>query len=133
MFYIFLEAVETRDEGYQYQTFINFSGPVKGKISMYFSQHLAETMVQNMLNIDRDEIKENLLEDCLKESLNMICGNFLRKVDASKVFDLSIPLFTATGQTQVHVSAVPEEHGLRLDFTGGDSRLALVLTAPAEM
>ena len=72
---------------------INFSGSVNGEIQIFLNRAIAETMVKNMLNLHQDEIDLPIMADCVKESLNMICGNFLRKLDPERVFDLSIPTF----------------------------------------
>ncbi len=57
----------------------------------FFPENFARTMAMNMLNLEPDEINPVIVEDCLKESANMICGNFLRKFDADWVFDLGLP------------------------------------------
>ena len=64
-----------------------------GKIHVFFTRGVAETMVQNMLSVDAGGVTDKLIEDCTKEALNMISGNFLQKYDSSKIFDLSIPVF----------------------------------------
>ncbi len=92
MFFVFLEPVD-EDIKCDMIASINFTGPVKGTIDVLLSADLASAMVQNMLSIDEDSITTRLIEDCAKESANMIAGNFLQKYDSSKVFDLSIPAF----------------------------------------
>jgi CheY-specific phosphatase CheX len=95
MFFVFLEPL---DEDVKYDTIssINFTGPLKGEIKVFFTTGLAENMVQNMLSLNRKEVTEKMIEDCAKEAVNMIGGNFLQKLDSSKVFDLSIPMFAKT-------------------------------------
>ena len=92
MFFVFLEPVE-EDVKYDMIASINFVGPIKGEIDVLLTHDLACAMVQNMLGVDADGVTQNLIEDCVKEALNMIGGNFLQKYDSSKVFDLSIPVF----------------------------------------
>ena len=92
MFFVFLEPAD-EEISYEMISSIEFLGPVKGDIRVYFSYGVAETMVRNMLGIDNSEITDRLIEDCTKEAVNMISGNFLHKYDSSKVFDLSIPEF----------------------------------------
>lgn len=91
MFFVFLEPLD-EDVKYDMISSINFVGPVKGEIKVFFTTGLAETMVQNMLSLNRKDITEKMIEDCTKEAVNMIGGNFLQKLDSSKVFDLSIPM-----------------------------------------
>ena len=95
MFYIFLEPAE-QEAGvgagtYRWRSAISFSGAVQGEMAALFSQPLAELMVRNMLNDEGDQVADDLLSDCLKEAINMICGNFLQKVNPAMVFDLSLP------------------------------------------
>ena len=90
MFFVFLEPC---DEEIKYDLIasIEFSGPVKGNIRAYLSTGIANSMVENMLGLEGAEIKDKTREDCAKESLNMIAGSFVHKLDAGRVFDLSIP------------------------------------------
>jgi CheY-specific phosphatase CheX len=122
MFYVFLEPADRADGEYHYRAVINFSGPLSGKLTAIFSRPLAEVMLQNMLNIDRDEINEKLMEDCLKESLNMTCGNFLGKYDSAQVFDLSLPTYSSC--RQLAGDATETDSGkIRLNFLSGTGRL----------
>jgi CheY-specific phosphatase CheX len=90
MFFVFLEPF---DEGIPYDmvTSIQFSGPTRGEIKAYLSNGMASTMVQNMLGLEPKDVMDRTREDCVKEALNMISGNFLNKLDATQVFNLSIP------------------------------------------
>lgn len=92
MFFVFLEPVD-EDIRYDMIASINFNGPIKGTIDILLTADLASAMVQNMLSVDENGVTPKLIEDCAKESANMIAGNFLEKYDSSKVFDLSIPTF----------------------------------------
>jgi CheY-specific phosphatase CheX len=92
MFFVFLEPLD-EEVKYEMITSINFSGPVNGEIHIFFTRGVAETMVQNMLGVEESGITDKLIEDCAKEAVNMVSGNFLQKYDSSKVFDLSIPVF----------------------------------------
>ena len=92
MFFVFLEPLD-EDVKYDMISSINFTGPVSGEINVFFTIGLAETMVQNMLSLNRKDVTEKMIEDCAKEAVNMIGGNFLHKLDSSKVFDLSIPTY----------------------------------------
>jgi CheY-specific phosphatase CheX len=92
MFFVFLEPLD-EEVNFDMITSINFTGPIKGEMHVYFTRAVAETMVQNMLSVDARGITDKLIEDCTKEAVNMISGNFLQKYDTSNVFDLSIPVF----------------------------------------
>lgn len=92
MFFVFLEPFDDEIK-YDMLTSIQFSGPVKGEIRAYLSAGIASIMVQNMLGLESGEVTDKTMEDCAKEALNMIAGSFVHKLEASKVFDLSIPAF----------------------------------------
>jgi CheY-specific phosphatase CheX len=128
MFYVFLEPIEKTHWDHQAVVSIRFTGPMNGVIETYFSKGLSEVMVQNMLNLDEGEVSEKLREDCLKESVNMICGNFLRRLDSSKVFDLSLPLCETPGGQQKDDSTAGSEQKLLLDFASGNEKLGIMCT-----
>ena len=92
MFFVFLEPVD-EDIRYDMMASIQFKGPRKGLIRAYISRPIASVMVENMLGLDPKEVTDKTMEDCAKESLNMIAGSFLNKLDSKKVYDLSIPTY----------------------------------------
>ncbi len=92
MFFVFLEPFDDEIQ-YDMMTSIQFSGPVKGDIKAYLSRGIANIMVENMLGLETKDVTDKMREDCAKEALNMIAGSFVHKLDASKVFDLSIPAY----------------------------------------
>jgi CheY-specific phosphatase CheX len=126
MFYVFLEPFENNVWNHHSMVSIHFSGPMTGGLTACFSQELADAMVMNMLNIEESEITGKLREDCLKESVNMICGNFLRNIDSSKVFDLSLPVYESRNDQTEHTASGPAEQMLRLDFTSGSGMLRVI-------
>lgn len=90
MFFVFLEPVD-EDIRYDMTASIRFTGPLQGELTAFISERMAVSMVENMLGLEKQEVTHKQMEDCAKESINMICGHFLNKLDPSKVFDLSIP------------------------------------------
>lgn len=129
MFYVFSEPLESNDEQYQMRSVIGFHGPVSGKIQLYLDRAIAETMVKNMLSFsDDDEINDEILADCIKESLNMICGNFLRKLDPDRVFSLTIPTFNFIHE-DIHVELEKEEPVISLSLVSDNGRMKLVMKA----
>lgn len=127
MFYVFLEPAESLDGERSYRAAINFSGSLTGELTAFFSRPLAEAMLKNMLNVGENEINERLMSDCLKESVNMICGNFLSKHDSGQVFDLSIPTHASGLQVDATKAAMDSE-ALRLGFSGGGGSLMVTMT-----
>ncbi len=86
-------------------------------------------MAANMLNLRPDEVDLGIMGDCVKESLNMICGNFLRKLDPQKVFNLSIPTFNPIdGGDEETETQNPE---MDLVFVADGGHVRLTMTAPA--
>ncbi len=92
MFFIFLDPADQEESGYEWESTISFDGAEKGTIKIFLSDALLRAMVQNMLSISENSISSSDMEDCAREAVNMICGNFLAKFDSTKRFDLSIPL-----------------------------------------
>ncbi|MHB8770913.1 MAG: chemotaxis protein CheX [Syntrophales bacterium] len=92
MFFIFLELSDKGGPRYDLMTSIGFTGPCAGEINLGFSESLARSMVENMLGLKREEITRAMMEDCAKEAVNMIGGQFLRTLDATKVFNMTMPV-----------------------------------------
>jgi CheY-specific phosphatase CheX len=129
MYYIFSEPLKGNGGNYQMKSTINFSGPNNGSIQIFLSRGIAETMVKNMLNLQNDEIDLPIMADCVKESLNMICGNFARKLDPERVFDLSIPIFEMISEDGDN-GPVAMDHQVNLTFVADAGNVRLIMTAP---
>ena len=94
MFFIFLEP-GARAAVHDYEAAIRFDGPRRGAIRILFTRAVARLMVRNMLGRGNGDVTEPHVEDCAKEAANMVCGNFLVNVDASKKFNMSLPEYSA--------------------------------------
>ncbi|MGO9139650.1 MAG: chemotaxis protein CheX [Syntrophales bacterium] len=94
MFYVFLEPVDDKDSDYAMEAAIQFTGDLKGEMSILVSDGLAKSMVHNLLGLETKQMTKEDIEDCVKEVANMICGNFLGKLDRTTVFDLSVPSYS---------------------------------------
>jgi len=127
MFFVFLEPVD-EDVKYDMVASVNFTGPIKGKIDLMLTRDLACAMVQNMLGVDEGGETQKLIEDCVKEAVNMISGNFLQKYDSSKVFDLSIPLFKNESAVLATQEVVANETVWNLSFESNDSLLGVKMS-----
>jgi CheY-specific phosphatase CheX len=92
-FFVFAEPVREADADYRIRADIEFRGPIEGALKIFMSDELAHVMVKNMLSLDDDQVTKPVIEDCVKECINMICGSFVRRVDPDHVFDLAIPGF----------------------------------------
>ncbi|MFH1078929.1 MAG: chemotaxis protein CheX [Pseudomonadota bacterium] len=92
MFFTFLEQTGTGRRQYDSVTAISFSGPLAGEIQLHLSDPLALAMVENMLSVSQHEITREMKEDCAKEAINMISGEFLRTLDTTKSFHMGVPV-----------------------------------------
>jgi len=124
MFYIFLEPLNDESNEYDMEAAIRFEGFLSGEIRLLLSMDIAKTMIQNMLSLKKDEITTQRMEDCSKEAVNMICGNFLGKFDSTKVFNLTIPSF-GMGSTIIE----PGKNACRMDFDSDEGRVGLIIDA----
>jgi CheY-specific phosphatase CheX len=102
MFYIFLEPLAVDGRRGELAATIRFDGDPAGWVQMNLSQGMAAQMAKNMLGFEETCPQEVILHDCTKEALNMICGNFLRKLVPDGVFKLSLPEVTEAGPENVH-------------------------------
>ena len=129
MYYIFSEPLKGNGGTYQMKSTINFSGSANGSIQLFLSRSIAEAMAKNMLNLQQDEIDLPIMADCVKESLNMICGNFVRKLDPERVFDLSIPIFEMISDDSEKGPEVRDQQ-VDLTFVADGGNVRLIMTAP---
>lgn len=92
MYYIYLEPIEGEVVGKDFSSVeIGFSGDVEGSIIARFPRELSMMMAANALGMDEEEMSDQILADCRNESLNMLCGNFLQKQNADKLFHMTLP------------------------------------------
>ena len=127
MFFVFLEPLD-EDVKYDMIASINFTGPIKGYIDVLYTRSLASAMVQNMLGVDEDGVTPQLIEDCTKEAVNMIGGNFLQKYDSSKVFDLSIPVFKNESGVFATQETESSDNVWNLSFESNESMLGVKMS-----
>jgi len=95
MYYIFLEPVEEALMSDSSAVEIGFSGALTGGIIARFPRELSMMMAGNALGLDEQEMTDQILEDCRRECLNMLCGNFLQKHDSDKRFHMTLPTHVA--------------------------------------
>lgn len=93
MFFVFAEPLREDAPSCPLRAAIGFEGPMKGNMRISLAPELAKTMAMNMLSLEEGEITEPIMADCVKESINMICGSFLRKVDPVHGSRMSIPTY----------------------------------------
>jgi CheY-specific phosphatase CheX len=59
--------------------------------AFYFSPDLANTLCENLLGLEADELEKEDIESTLLETCNMLSGNFLREVADNTPWQLGIP------------------------------------------
>ncbi|MBW1718862.1 MAG: chemotaxis protein CheX [Deltaproteobacteria bacterium] len=123
MFYVFLEPLDIRYDEYGMEAAISFEGTISGDVRILFSREIVRAMVQNMLGLEGDEIAVQDMEDCSKEAVNMVCGNFLSRFDSTKVFNLSAPTFKES-QPECFESG---EDICRMDFDSDNGKVGVVV------
>lgn len=124
MYFISLEPGEFEYPAYAMGAFIDFGGSVRGRLKFLFSRQIATAMVQNMLNLEENEITGQEIEDCLKETANMVCGNLLTKLDANQRFELHMPEFFKIADSDF----IEQDNIEKLAFISDDGKLGVILT-----
>lgn len=96
MFFIFLELSQpdpAAQPGCSHASGITFKGMLNGSMTIRYSREFLTAMVCNLLGLGEEEITDRDLEDCAKEGINIVCGNFLAKLESEKALNLSIPVY----------------------------------------
>lgn len=128
MLFVFLEPSEQAGSNFEMGAAIQFQDDeLKGDCRIWLSRELGEVIAYNMLDLDEKEITAKCAADCVTETVNMICGNFLAKFDSTRIFNLSIPVAISNKPEQV-----VERDGLyRLDFDSDHGKIAVAVTMSA--
>lgn len=96
MFYLFPEGLEEgetlRSRGPFLRSTVTIAGPQSINIGLQVPQNLARKMAANFLGTSEEGISQAEMEDILKETINMLAGSFLSKLEASAAFKLQTPL-----------------------------------------
>ena len=71
MFFIFAEP--SRDEALscRMKASISFKGPFEGEMQLRIAKDLLKKMAKNMLNLEENEVTNPVMEDCIKEAINL--------------------------------------------------------------
>jgi CheY-specific phosphatase CheX len=99
--FMFLESADKEtlavDNGAVYlQSFISFTGPENGLISLTAPEPLVIEMAANILGVEpEDDFVKEQSSDAIGEMINVICGHYLTETEGDvPVFDLSVPTMT---------------------------------------
>ena len=78
---------------------VSFSGVFSGRLAVVMAEPALKELAANMLGIDSEEVEQNHLEDALKETANIICGNWLPVVGGDEaVFHIAAPRILSPSQ-----------------------------------
>jgi CheY-specific phosphatase CheX len=71
---------------------VSFTGIFSGRLALVMTEPALKELAANMLGMDSEEVEQNHLNDALKETANIICGNWLPVVGGDKaVFHIAAP------------------------------------------
>lgn len=99
---------------------LSFSGDVSGALILAVPDTLLSEMAENFLGEPSDQLTQDHLNGTLTETVNMVCGNALRKVQTDHPFDLGIPEI-------IEFSALPEKETIQSILTPS-AALSMILT-----
>jgi CheY-specific phosphatase CheX len=68
-----------------------FIGDFSGCLTLLIPKDLLSEMTESFMGESREDLEDEHLTGTLTETLNMICGNALSRIDSKKPFDLDIP------------------------------------------
>ncbi|MBI9087588.1 MAG: chemotaxis protein CheX [Desulfobacterium sp.] len=70
---------------------LGFTGPCSGCFSLFIPRDLLAVMTENFMGDPRETLSMEHFEGVLKEGLNMIAGNTLRKMAGASSYELQVP------------------------------------------
>lgn len=126
MFYIFLEPSDPGCNGHDMEASIGFDGTVKGQMKLLLPRAVARKMVQNMLGLEDDKVTVSQMEDCAREAVNVVCGNFLGKVDPSD-FRLTSPTCSKPVKGEASVQEGEGKNVFVLGFAAEGGRIGVAV------
>lgn len=76
---------------------LGFTGPCSGCFSLFVPRDLLAVMTENFMGESREILSMEHFEGVLKEGLNMIAGNTLRKMEEASSYELHVPVMVDGG------------------------------------
>ncbi len=87
---------------------VSFSGIFSGRLAVVMTEPALKELAANMLGIDNEEVSQNHLNDALKETANIICGNWLPVVGGDAVvFHIAAPRILSPSQAETALTGQP--------------------------
>ncbi len=85
-----------------------FEGAFSGRLAVVMTLPVLTELAANMLGIDIEEVGEEQCQDALKETVNIICGNWLPvKAGTEAVFNISAPVILSPQEAKA--TLIPDE------------------------
>ena len=94
MFFIFPENLEEANSlfhGPGLRAWVPVEGPKNFRVGLTLPETLAREMAANFLGLEKDEVSADGMEDVVKETANMVAGNFLSKEHVPEAYNLKPP------------------------------------------
>ncbi len=78
---------------------VTFTGVFSGRLAVVMTEPALKELAANMLGIDIEAVEQNHLGDALKETANIICGNWLPVIGGDEaVFHIAAPRILSPSQ-----------------------------------
>jgi CheY-specific phosphatase CheX len=128
MFFISLESGDFEQMAYGSASVVRFQGTLNGRMGLFLTRSMAQTMATNMLCVPAHPVRDEVLEDCTQEAAEMICGTFLCKADPLGASRLSLPVFYGDAAPALkEVTSPPDGLESRLGFDGGMEKMGIII------
>ena len=116
---------------------ISFTGPFSGTMIMTISIEVLQELTANMLGLDDgEETTEKHRSDALKETMNVICGNFLPAVAGNDlIFDIGVPEVLSSDQEFEKGAGIPDgfDPSAKVDLAFDEGQCILFLFLDGEI
>jgi CheY-specific phosphatase CheX len=111
----------------QLEGWIEFIGPVKGKLFLRCEEALALALAENLLGTDNTDIQIQAdAWDALAELLNVVCGNLVTELfDSKKPFTLSPPQINVI--TPIHSDDIKNKEEAKVVEPGTEIQTVRIL------
>ncbi len=87
---------------------VSFAGIFSGRLAMVITEPALTELAANMLGIDGDDVEQDHLHDALKETVNIICGNWLPIEGGDEaVFHIGSPKILAPSEAAAALTGQP--------------------------
>ena len=87
---------------------VSFAGIFSGRLAMVITEPALTELAANMLGIDGDDVDQDHMHDALRETVNIICGNWLPIEGGDEaVFHIGSPKILAPSEAAAALTRQP--------------------------